>query len=401
MQLKKGLPEGVSDCLPLECGAKRELIQKLKREFFLWGYDEIETPTFEYYDVFVGDTSSYLQENMIKFFDLKGRIMVLRPDITVPIARIAATKLMNERDILRLCYVQNAFGVREYNESSRSEYTQAGVELLGLGGCSADAEVISLAIHSILTAGLQGFKLDIGHAGYFKGLVEGLGLNEQEIEELRKLIDTKNTVDLEFALTRLKVAKEDKERILALPELFGEREVIAKAREIGKGEACQKALDNLEGILDILEDYGFAQYLSIDLSMLHNLNYYSGVIFRGITNEIGVPVLSGGRYDTLLSEFGRSAPAVGFAMGIKRMMIALEKQGNLYAPVCPKILVVCERETRRQAIAYVYEQRKKGISAVLEQQEVLPDGCPAEYERAIVFGKEGKKEYEGGEGTCK
>ena len=97
MQLKKGLPEGVSDCLPLECGAKRELIQKLKREFFLWGYDEIETPTFEYYDVFVGDTSSYLQENMIKFFDLKGRIMVLRPDITVPIARIAATKLMNER----------------------------------------------------------------------------------------------------------------------------------------------------------------------------------------------------------------------------------------------------------------------------------------------------------------
>lgn len=88
-------------------------------------------------------------------------------------------------------------------------------------------------------------------------------------------------------------------------------------------------------------------------------------------------------------------------MGIKRMMIALEKQGNLHAPVCPKILVVCERETRRQAIAYVYEQRKKGISAVLEQQEVLPDGCPAEYERAIVFGKEGKKEYEGGEGTCK
>ena len=243
--------------------------------------------------------------------------------------------------------------------------------------------------------------MDIGHAGYFKGLVEGLKLSEQEIEELRKLIDTKNTVDLEFALTRFKVSQEDKERILALPELFGGREVIAKAREIGTTASCQKALNNLEDILDILEDYGFAQYLSIDLSMLHNLNYYSGVIFRGITDEIGVPVLSGGRYDTLLSEFGRSAPAVGFAMGIKRMMIALEKQGNLSAPVSPKILVVCERETRRQAIDYVDELRKQGYAAVLEQQENLPDSCPDHYERAVVFGKEGTKEYQGGEETCR
>lgn len=224
------LPEGVQDFLPEECRFKKAIEEKLRQEFLLNGYLEVETPSFEYYDVFSKGIGAYMQENMIKFFDLKGRIMVLRPDVTVPISRMVATSLSSVK-LPRLFYIQNAYAVNDYNIGQRSEFTQAGVEYMGRSGSSADAELIALAVRSMLTIGLRDFKVDIGQVGYFKGLIESLSLSAEEENQLRKLIDSKNNIELEYILSSIDGDSAIKEKLLSLPGMFGGREIIAAARQ--------------------------------------------------------------------------------------------------------------------------------------------------------------------------
>lgn len=363
---KLQLPEGVQDFLPGECRAKKELEARLRRLFTLNGFDEVETPSFEYYDVFSHGIGAYLQERMIKFFDLRGRILVLRPDLTVPIARMAAGELPEGAQ--RLFYIQNAFGVNDYNIGQRSEYTQAGVECIGCAGSGTDAALAALAIKCMLDVGLTEFKLDIGQVGFFKGLIAQAGLEDEVCDQLRNLIDMKNIVELEYLLEKLQMDEKLKQKILCVPTLFGGREAVARARALSDDPACAAALDNLEEVLDTLEGFGYGQYLTIDLGMLHNLNYYSGMVFRGISHEIGFPILSGGRYDGLFGEFGEPRPAVGFAMGVKRAMIALERQGKLQSEAEPCIVVACTRGTARQGNDLAERLRASGSRTVLEVQ---------------------------------
>ena len=363
-KLKLQVPVGTGDYLPKECAEKRRLEYLFRENFRLNGYSEIETPSFEYYDVFTHDAVPYVQENMIKFFDLQGRILALRPDMTGPIARMAATKLLPESELLRLCYIANVYGFK--SGQGRTQTTQAGVELIGKRGASADAEVIAVAVQSLLANGLEGFKIDIGQVAFFKGLIEKAGLTEEQQERVRLLVDSKNNVELEYELSRLGLDGQVKQSLLELSNLFGGEEVFEAARKYAGNEQCSFALDNIREVYDILCDFGYGEYISIDLGLLNNFNYYSGILFRGIAHGIGVPILSGGRYDELIREFGKDASATGFAIGIKELLMVLEKQDRLLNDTAKTKVVRCKPAQRVQAYKYAQELRAKGERVVME-----------------------------------
>ena len=364
IELRKQLPDGVQDYMPRECAIKRGLEEKLRQELKANGFKEVETPAFEYFDVFSKGIGAYMQEKMIKFFDLKGRILSLRPDITVPIARMVGTQDMAAGAPLRLFYIQDAYSAGGYTIAQRGEYTQAGAEYIGRAGSGADAEMIAMAIRMMLVSGVRDFKLDIGQVGYFKGLVEDMGLSDDNMEAIRSLVDSKNSIELEFTLDNLGISGDTKERIMALPGLFGGAEVIAEAERLVSNETSLKALANLSEVYDALCKMGYSKYITLDLGMLHKLGYYSGVVFRGLTSELGFPVLSGGRYDTLLGEFGEPAPAIGFAMGIKRILITLERQGRLDEQTEEYTVIASDMDSIVQANTHADKLRKQGEKVI-------------------------------------
>lgn len=386
-KLKVQVPAGAWDYLPEECGLKRKIEGEIRESFLVNGYAEIETPSFEYYEVFMHDSVPYVQENMMKFFDQKGRILALRPDLTGPIARAAATKLLTREDVLRLCYIGNAFGFLDRGITGKTEFTQAGVELIGKKGADADAEVIALAIGTLLGIGIDGFKIELGQVAYFKGLLAAAGLDEEQTERIRSLVDTKNNVELEYELSRLNIDPATKDALLELGGLFGGREALLKAESLAKNDLCREAVANIREVYDILCDFGYENYLSVDFGILNNFNYYSGIIFRGISDRIGAPILSGGRYDELLREFGTDAPATGFAMGIKELLVILDRKEKLTADT-EKTLVVCAGpKDRARAFEYVQGLRKKGRKAILELNGNRAYN-PTEFELEEFGGKE-------------
>lgn len=352
------VPDGVEDCLPAECCIKRNIESALRGAFIASGFDEVETPTYEFYDVFQSGVGAYMQESMIKFMDAKGRILVLRPDITVPIARLSATRM--DLRSARLFYIQNSFAAAQPAIGRAGEFTQAGVELIGDDRCSADAEVIALAIKSLKTCGLETFTIDIGQVAYFKALIEDLSLDEAQAEKLRHAVDSKDLISIEAAADALKLNPEKKAQIKALPDLFGGPEIFSKALSLTDSPKCAAAVENLRTVYNILDEYDLARYLSIDFGMLHDIAYYSGIIFRGIAPAIGFPVVSGGRYDELLDKFGMPTPATGFALGIKRVMIAMERQGLLKGGYETFAVVSGDEECSSKAYAYAEALRAQG-----------------------------------------
>lgn len=353
------VPEGVEDCTPAECRIKRNMESALRNAFIASGFDEVETPTYEFYDVFQSGVGAYMQESMIKFMDSKGRILVLRPDITVPIARLAATR-MDLKSGQRLFYIQNSYAAAQPAIGRAGEFTQAGVELIGDSGCSADAEVIALAIKSLKLCGLNNFAIDLGQVQYFKGLIADMKLDEAQADRLRHAVDSKDPIAVEAAAEELRLSDEARAQIKALPALFGGAEVFDKALALTDNKACANAVNNLRNVYDLLGEYGLSSSLSVDFGMLHDIAYYSGIIFRGITPGIGFPVVSGGRYDELLAKFGSPSPATGFALGIKRVMIAMERQGLLSAS-CDTFAVISGAEKwNGKAYAYAEALRTEG-----------------------------------------
>lgn len=360
---KKHVPDGVEDCLPAECYIKKKIEAELRNRFILTGYDEIETPAYEYLDVFQSGVGAYMQESMIKFVGPSGRILVLRPDLTVPIARVAATKL-TDGEVKRLFYIQNSYASAEPAIGKAGEFTQAGIELIGDADFSADAEVIALAIWSLQTAGLHDFTIDIGQVEFFKSLVSELNLDEARLDKLRHAVDSKDMQAIEKIAERCGITGRRKEQIMALPNLFGGSEVFEKALAISEDSGCREAVENLKNVYTLLAEYGLSQSISIDFGMLHDIAYYSGIIFRGLTPGIGFPVISGGRYDELLAKFGEAQPATGFALGIKRVMIAMERQGLLSGYYQTDAVVSYNRGGSAKAFAWAERQRAEGKRTV-------------------------------------
>ncbi len=359
-------PDGVQDILVDDCYQKRELEQKLRNLFRSCGFNEIEPPSIEFYDVFDSESSGIMQENMFKFFDQQGRILVLRPDITVPVARITATKYKDAVYPLRFSYIGNVYRYNDYGGGKQNEFTQAGVEILGVNTPESDAEVISIAVQALKTSGLESFQIDIGQVDFFNGLMEEAGLSEDDISQLRLLINRKDNVGLAGFLKRTEIREDLKQLILDLPGFFGSSDVIEKARSFNLNEKSKAALDNISRILEILDDYGHSQYISVDLGMLRELTYDTGVIFRGFTYGVGFPILTGSRYDKLTGEFGRDCPATGFTLGVNMVMMALQRQKILTEKPATDTFVHYHKGGRPAAFELCSVLRKQGLTVELD-----------------------------------
>lgn len=319
-------PEGVRDIYNVECARKHTLEKRLRALLRLYGYEEIQTPTIEFFDIFNTERGTVKSTEMFKFTDRDGHTLVLRPDITPSIAR-AVAKYYGDEDIpMRFSYEGNTFKNNSSYQGRMREITQLGAELIGGDDVAADAEVIALTIDLLKSAGLSDFQVDIGHVSFFKALVREAGFDEETQERLRLLIENKNDFGIGDLLEPMHINERLKAIFARLPQLFGSIDVIDEARRMTDNPEALAALDRLTQIYDLVSAYGLQKYVTIDLGMLTEYNYYTGVIFKGYTYGTGDAVVNGGRYGSLLSQFGKEAASVGFAVVIDQLMLALSRQ---------------------------------------------------------------------------
>ncbi len=319
-------PEGVRDIYNTECERKIELQNRLHHVMELHGFKDIQTPTFEFFDIFSKERGTVAAKDMYKFFDRDGNTLVLRPDITPSIARCAAKYYKEETFPVRLCYMGSTFINNSSYQGKLKESTQLGAELINDASADADAEMLALTIECLLKAGLKEFQVEIGEADFFRGLVEEAGFDEDEENQLRILIEEKNMFGVEEIISNKEISSDLKTVFLTLPELFGTVDKLVDAKSLTKNPRALKAIERLEELYTILTAYGLEKYITFDLGMLSKYNYYTGIIFRAYTYGTGDTVANGGRYDNLVGQFGKDAPAIGLAVMVDQLMLALTRQ---------------------------------------------------------------------------
>lgn len=312
MQYIPDTPEGTRDRLFAECRERRSVQDALTALFARRGYAEIITPELEYYDLFTRAGNAMPQERMVKVIDRSGKILVMRPDCTTPIARVAATKLKDMILPQRLYYNQTVFRSGESHVGGSTEIAQCGVELIGAAGEKADLEIIVMAVDALRACGLEDFHIEIGHPGFFRSIARELDLDSEEKETLRSLIAGKEFAALAEFLEPHKGVPAS-EALLRLSRLFGPVEVLDEAVKL-RGEDA--SISYLREIYKRLCQAGYGDYIRFDLGLLNQMEYYTGMVFRGYVAGAGTAVLSGGRYDSLVESFGRPAEATGFAVNV-------------------------------------------------------------------------------------
>lgn len=356
---KLQLPFGVQDFMPDECYNKKLTEERLAEVFAAHGFLRISTPAIEYFDVYGEILSSVAVNKTFKMTDSDGRLLMLRSDPTFQICRLAATKLKTE-NISKVYYTENSYEYISDSTTARSrEFPQAGVELLGAAGIDADIETVIVAIESLKTAGLEDFILEIGQVDYFNGIAYESGLGETDSKELRLLINKKDMLGVEMFLQGKNIDNRFVAQFLKMPSLFGDSEVLNSARKGVSNSKSNLALDNLDKIITAVSSAGYEKYITVDLGLLRG-DYYTGLVIKGLSGNLGVPILDGGRYDSLCKAFGENLPAVGFSIGVKRLLIALEKEGKLSKRSVPDCVYISDGKDYAYEYEYVSKLRNRG-----------------------------------------
>lgn len=366
-------PEGVRDIYGREYAKKLCVENKLHETVRNYGYEDIQTPTFEFFDVFSKEIGTTPSKELYKFFDKEGNTLVLRPDFTPSIARCVAKYFMEEQKPLRLSYMGNTFTNTSNLQGKLKEVTQMGVELINDASVEADAEMISLVIEALKSTGLKKFQISIGEVEYFKGLCEEAGLDEETELDLRACISGKNYFATEELLNERNVAEPYRSTLLKVADMFGSMVSLAEAKSLVKNPRSQAAIERLEKLYEVLKLYGVTEYISFDLGMLSKYRYYTGVIFRAYTYGVGNAVVTGGRYNTLLSHFGKEAPAIGFGLVIDDILEALARQKvSVELPKTKQQLYYKQNDGADFAakLAEAKELRSQGIAVELLKEEV-------------------------------
>lgn len=355
-------PEGTRDLLFDESVARRTVEDKLRSLFESYGYSEVITPGLEFYDVFTLKTRYFAQESMYKLSDAKGRLMVMRPDSTMPIARLAATRLKDEIYPLKLFYNQNIFRINPKNSGRDDEITQSGIEIIGGDPKRGDMEALNLATEVLKTCAVDDFRLEIGDSAFFKALISKVTEDDDEIEEIRSYIENKNFPELKSALKKYPESNETA-ALEALPGLFGGAEVLKIAEEVLNNTDTRSILDELKQVYRYLSELGVSDKITIDLGLVNKANYYTGIVFRGYIQGYGMSVLSGGRYDTLIGDFGMNLPATGFAVNINAAAKAFLKNNTetLANPV--QVLVHANEDALKLGFIRCRDLLESGIRA--------------------------------------
>ncbi|WP_100374004.1 ATP phosphoribosyltransferase regulatory subunit [Bacillus sp. FJAT-45037] len=361
-------PIGMRDTLPNLYATKKQVRDRLAAEIALWGYQTIDTPTLEFYDT-VGEASAILDQQLFKLLDSKGHSLVLRPDMTAPIARLVASSLKEASFPIRLNYQSNVYRAQQHEGGKPAEFEQVGVELIGDETVSADGEVIALMISSLQRAGLSGFKVAIGHVGYVDALLLDVVGNEDRALVLRRYLYEKNYVGFRQHVKELNLSSIDKDRLLKLLKLRGGKEALQQAADLIQTEQGEKALAELTQLWDVLESYGMDEYVKLDLNLVLHLSYYTGVVFEGYGNDLGVPLSSGGRYDQLLEKFDRPAPATGFGVRLDLLVEAIGKRAEREPVTC----IIFSKERREEATKLALQKRQEGVAVVLQDLSGVAD----------------------------
>ncbi len=350
-------PEGTKDLLFDECTARRNVEDKIHKIFKSCGYAEIVTSGLEFFDVFNLNSRYFPQESLYKLVDSKGRLIVLRPDSTVPIARVVATRLKEASLPLRLYYNQCVYNMTPLLTGKSDQIVQTGIELIGSSSRTADLEVIGMAVETLSVCCKDGFSLEIGDVGFFKEIMDRLETDDNTKEEIRSLIETKNYPALNDALDKIGENKVTT-ALKQLPRLFGGEEVFEKALKLFSDEKTDAILSDLKQLYIEVKKLAKNGNITVDLGMVNRTDYYTGVIIKGYLAGYGEEILSGGRYDKLISEFGYDVPATGFAVNVDAVAELAVKDTKTASA---DIIVFAEPGYELQGIMKASEYRKKGF----------------------------------------
>lgn len=341
-------PEGVRDIYNNECEKKHYILDRMRQVIQSYGYRFIETPTFEFFDIFGQEVGTTPSKDLYKFFDREGNTLVLRPDMTPSIARAASKYFPIETEPVRLCYEGNVFINNNSYQGRLKESTQLGVEFIGENSVDADGEIIALVVNNLKAAGLEQFQISIGHADLFRQLMKAADFDAEAEETLRDLILNKNFFGVDEFLERHQVTDDLRSLFSMLGKMYAGPKEWAGMNEIAlRFPGVADALSYLQELYELLEVYDVTKYVSFELGLISSYSYYTGILFSGYTFGSGEPIVKGGRYDGLLSYFGKEAPAIGFALMVDQLLLALERQ---------KIAISAGQEA--EIILYTPQQRK-------------------------------------------
>lgn len=375
-------PLGMRDTFP-QIFNKTEKIREVTKHFLqIRGYDFIKTPSVEYYDT-IGRASAIQDASLFKLFDNQGNTLVLRPDMTTPIIRVASSKLLKEKTPLRLAYFANVFRAQEFEGGRPAEFEQMGIELIGDTTVFADAEVIATAIELLQAIGLQEFKITIGHAGILQCVLTDYTESAEEAAQLRELLVKRNYVGFEEAVESFDLPKAKSD---ALMQFINEATNLTRLEEIEKYVRKNEALQYMRELANLLDVAELADYIDFDFTLSSHMNYYTGMLFEVFASGSGFALGNGGRYDGLLHEFGVATGATGFGIRVDRLLEILplptmEKQD---------VLVLFDAEAFGAALQQTKQLRAQGYHTTLQNKSEVCEDMHALYERVIVVTKDGE-----------
>lgn len=375
-------PEGVRDIYGAELLKKQSAISKIKDVINSYGYMSIQTPSFEFFDVFSKEIGTSPSKELYKFFDKENNTLVLRADFTPSIARASAKYFVDEKLPVRLTYEGNVFRNISDLQGKLKETTQVGAECIGEATVNADAELIALNVNCLLAAGLKDFQISVGQVDYFKGICEAAGLSEETELRIRDQISGKNVFALLDVLEESGLSENVKEKMRAVSELYGDAKILDKAYEIADNERSRAAIERLRALYELLTVYGIEKYVSFDLGILTKYHYYTGIVFRAYTYGVGEPVSAGGRYDSLIEKFGKNSAAVGFVISVDQLMLALKNRQLEPSNDKSIAILVYEEDCAKKAVSFAIDMRKKGLAI-----ELIPSMGLENFEEYVGFSK--------------
>lgn len=318
-------PRGFRDVLPAEAAEREALVAALGESFSAWGYGRVETPVVERLDALEAGAGA-LEGTAFRFVDLDGHLLALRPDVTVPLARVAASRLANELGPYRLRYVADVFREHESLRGQSRQFTQVGIELVDAAGPEADAEVVALLVEALRATGLAEFSVACGTVAVLSAVVDAAGMPEAWGRSVFAAAHDRNLVELDRLASEPGVGEASARALRAVPRIRGGAEAISACRDATEGCGCTDALDALARTWELLEVAGVSDSVAVDFSVMRSFDYYTGLVVEAYAPGLGVPLGGGGRYDGVLAAYGRSMPAAGFALGLERLTIALVEQ---------------------------------------------------------------------------
>ncbi|MBT8171859.1 ATP phosphoribosyltransferase regulatory subunit [Candidatus Bathyarchaeota archaeon] len=384
--MKLNTPKGTRDILPKEVKQYRYIENQLRKNFELWNYNEVRSPTIEFVETLSTGVGSELTDSMFKFQDFDGKILALRAEMTTPVARIVTTRMESTPEPIRLFYINNVFRYNQSHLNKEREFCQAGVELVGCNTSEADGEILALLISALDQVGLKDVRIDLGHANLLKGLLDAAGLGKKQKASVQNLLACRDTVGLKNLMVQNNFPSNLRDAFLELSNCRRLNQISSISLSGSKYNMTNKQMENLMDLQDTLKDYEIEEDVFFDFSLTRKIEYYTGMVFEASVPNLGLPIGSGGRYDDFIEKFGSlKIPATGFALELGMIIKALIDQNfKISEKKSPTVIVTSKN--RNNAIKTVMALREIGIIASMEITRKT-------FENTIEFGKITKADY--------